>query len=124
MPYCANLLRKKVIPSEICTQAPTSISLFQINGLKVQLSKTSRELVDMECTNGELKEEVETLEVRNSRSLHYVLKNYMFVHRHICTTAEMQMASAHAPETSFLFIRYGWLIHRSFNDSVSGASII
>jgi hypothetical protein len=73
----------------------------------MQLSKTSRELVDMECTNGELKEEVETLEVRNSCSLHYVLEHYAFVYRHIYTTAEMHMASTHAPETSFLFIRYG-----------------
>lgn len=38
----------------------------EINGLKVQLSKTSRELVDLECTNGELKEEVETLEAKVS----------------------------------------------------------
>ncbi|XP_023714854.1 protein MLP1 homolog isoform X5 [Cryptotermes secundus] len=38
----------------------------QINGLKMQLSKTSRELVDLECTNGELKEEVETLEAKIS----------------------------------------------------------
>jgi outer membrane murein-binding lipoprotein Lpp len=36
----------------------------QINGLKVQLSKMSRDLVDLECTNGELKEEVETLEAK------------------------------------------------------------
>ena len=33
--------------------------------MKAQLAKMSRELVDMECTNSELKEEVETLEVRN-----------------------------------------------------------
>ncbi|XP_021919647.1 myosin-8 isoform X3 [Zootermopsis nevadensis] len=38
----------------------------QINCLKVQLSKTSRDLVDLECTNGELKEEVETLEAKVS----------------------------------------------------------
>lgn len=50
--------------------------LLQINSLKVQLSKTSRDLVDLECTNGELKEEVETLEVSHSYSFSHILTSY------------------------------------------------
>jgi len=54
----------------------TKASAFQISGLKVQLSKMSRDLVDLECTNGELKEEVETLEVMRSAVIDIFRKRY------------------------------------------------
>ncbi|XP_069705022.1 janus kinase and microtubule-interacting protein 3 isoform X2 [Periplaneta americana] len=38
----------------------------QLKSLKAQLGRTSRDLVDLECTNGELKEEVDTLEAKVS----------------------------------------------------------
>jgi hypothetical protein len=41
----------------------------------MQLSKMSRDLVDLECTNGELKEEVETLEVIESCSYPHISRN-------------------------------------------------
>ena len=59
-----------------------------MNGLKVQLSKMSRDLVDLECTNGELKEEVETLEVTCSCSyshIHIMLDIHTYIHTYICT---------------------------------------
>ncbi|PSN39058.1 hypothetical protein C0J52_10100 [Blattella germanica] len=57
-------LQEEVKTAETELQEVTSAHDAEVSSLKTLLTKTSRELVDLECTNSELKEEVETLETK------------------------------------------------------------
>ncbi|KAJ9580655.1 hypothetical protein L9F63_024166 [Diploptera punctata] len=58
----SKMLQEEIKTMEKEMEEASAVHDTNVSGLKAQMTKMSHELVDMECTNSELKEEVETLE--------------------------------------------------------------